>query len=102
VFTDSEKAATVLANRARVLMRLRRWDEAVQDLKRAGVGADSSANPRELRDVALVWELARALFLGGHLEESAQTHRQLLAGLEKVRCVPPPPFTQSCVGSHRV
>jgi tetratricopeptide (TPR) repeat protein len=69
-----------LANRARVLMRLRKWSDAVRDLKEAGVGA---ASPNEQRDVALAWDLGRALFLGGQIEESVQAHRQLLAQLEK-------------------
>jgi len=70
----------VLANRAQVLMRLRKWSDAVRDLKEAGVGA---ASPNGQRDVALAWDLGRALFLGDQIEESVQAHRQLLAQLEK-------------------
>jgi hypothetical protein len=92
-FTDAEKTATVLANRARVLMRLHRWADAVRDLKEAGVGATA---PHGHRDATLVWDLGRALFLGGQLEESVQAHRQLLTHLEQVLyhpllCIVPTP-----------
>lgn len=35
---DEGKANIVLQNRARILMKLRRYTEAVQDFKRAGIG----------------------------------------------------------------
>lgn len=36
--SDSEKAKIVLLNRARLLMRMNKYGDAVQDFKRAGVG----------------------------------------------------------------